>query len=129
MNVATATVTNSVTGTGVYSGTGVSAAGILDLPSVAGPGTHQVIYTFTSATGNCVGADTTTIVVNAKPNASFTYPTAACLPTTGLANFTYNGSMTAGQTYLWNFGDPASGANNTSALQIHRVYIYQYWGI
>jgi len=127
VNVATATVTNGVTGTGVYSGTGVSAAGILD-PSVAGPGTHQVIYTFTSATGNCVGADTTTIVVNAKPNASFTYPTAACLPTTGLANFTYNGSMTAGQTYLWNFGDPASGANNTSALQ-NPSHIYTNTGV
>jgi gliding motility-associated-like protein len=115
VNVATATVTNGVTGTGVYSGPGTSAAGIFD-PSVAGPGTHIITYTFTS-TGNCVSSITQNIVVNARPAASFTYPTAACLPATGIANFTYNGSMSAGQTYLWNFGDPASGANNISTAQ------------
>ncbi len=115
VNVATATVTNGVTGTGVYSGPGTTAAGIFD-PSVAGPGTHTITYTFTSA-GNCVASIPRTILVNAKPNASFTYPTAACLPASGIANFVYNGSMSAGQTYVWNFGDPASGANNTSTLQ------------
>jgi gliding motility-associated-like protein len=114
ISVATATVTNGVLGTGVYSGSGTDAAGNFN-PSVAGPGTHTITYTFTS-TGNCVATTTQTIVVNAKPNASFTYPTAACLPTTGIAQFTYNGTVTPGQTYLWNFGDPASGANNTSAL-------------
>ena len=59
---------------------------------------------------------TQTIVVYAKPNASFTFPSVACLPTTGLVQFTYNGSVSAGQTYSWNFDDPASGANNTSTL-------------
>jgi gliding motility-associated-like protein len=116
VNVATATVTNGVTGTGVYSGPGTSASGTFN-PSVAGPGTHTITYTFTSASGNCVATTTQTIVVNPKPNASFTYPTAACLPASGIANFTYNGSMSAGQTYLWNFGDPGSGPNNTSTLQ------------
>ena len=116
INVATASVTNGVTGTGVYSGTGVDAAGNFN-PSVAGPGTHTITYTFTSTAGSCVATASQTILVNAKPNASFAYPTAACLPTSGIAGFTYNGSMSAGQTYLWNFGDPASGANNTSTLQ------------
>jgi gliding motility-associated-like protein len=115
VNVATATVTNGVTGTGVYSGPGVSPAGIFN-PSVAGPGTHTITYTFTSASGNCVEDSSQTIVVNAKPNASFTAPT-GCLPASGMANFSYTGTAQAGQTYLWNFGDPASGANNTSTLQ------------
>ena len=115
VNVATATVTNGVTGTGVYSGPGVSPTGIFN-PSVAGPGTHTITYTFTSASGNCVEDSSQTIVVNPKPNASFTAPT-VCLPSSGLANFTYTGTPQAGQTYLWNFGDPASGANNTSTLQ------------
>ncbi|RYE24440.1 MAG: PKD domain-containing protein, partial [Sphingobacteriales bacterium] len=115
VNIATATVTNGVTGTGVYSGPGTSPAGIFN-PSIAGAGTHTITYTFTGP-GNCVATITQTILVNAKPNASFTYPTAACLPATGIANFTYNGSLSAGQTYAWNFGDPASGANNTSAVQ------------
>jgi gliding motility-associated-like protein len=115
ISVATATVTNGVAGTGVYSGPGTDAAGNFN-PSVAGPGTHTITYTFTS-TGNCVATITQTITVNAKPAANFTYPTVACLPTTGIAQFTYTGSLSAGQTYLWNFGDPASGGNNTSTLQ------------
>jgi gliding motility-associated-like protein len=92
----------------------VNAAGLFN-PAVAGAGTHTITYTFTS-TGNCVAVRTQTIVVNAKPNASFTFPNVACLPTTGLVQFTYNGSVSAGQTYSWNFDDPASGANNTSTL-------------
>ena len=46
---------------------------------------------------------TQTITVFAKPASSFTFPSVACLPTTGLVQFTYNGSLSAGQTYLWNF--------------------------
>lgn len=114
VSIATASVTNAVPGTGTYSGTGVDAAGNFS-PSVAGPGSHVITYTFTSS-GNCVSTTTSSITVNPKPTANFTYPTTACLPTTGLAQFTYTGTLSAGQTYLWNFGDPASGAANTSAL-------------
>ncbi len=112
VSVATAAVTNNVPGTGVYSGTGVNAAGNFS-PSVAGAGTHVITYTFTSS-GNCVSTVTSSITVNPKPTANFTYPAVACLPSTGLAQFTYTGTMSAGQTYLWNFGDPAGGANNSS---------------
>ena len=115
VSVATASVTNGVSGTGVYSGPGVDAAGNFS-PSAAGAGTHTITYTFTS-TGNCVSTKTQTITVYAKPASSFTFPAAACLPTTGLVQFTYNGSLSAGQTYAWNFGDPASGALNTSTAQ------------
>ena len=115
VNVATATVTNGVTGTGVYSGPGTNAAGNFN-PSIAGPGTHIITYTFTTTAGSCVSSITSSITVAAKPTADFTYPTIACLPTTGLAQFTYTGSASAGQTYLWNFGDPASGANNSSSI-------------
>ncbi len=114
VSVATATVTNGVLGTGVYSGPGVTSAGAFS-PSTAGPGTHTITYTFTS-TGNCVSTITSSITVNPKPTANFTYPTVACLPASGLAQFTYTGTMSAGQTYLWNFGDAASGAANTSTL-------------
>ncbi|HCY89939.1 MAG TPA: hypothetical protein DHV17_06745 [Chitinophagaceae bacterium] len=115
VSVATATVTNGATGTGVYSGPGVDAAGNFS-PSAAGAGTHTITYTFTGS-GNCVSTITQTILVYAKPNASFSFPAVACLPTNGQVQFTYNGSLSAGQTYAWNFGDPASGANNTSTLQ------------
>ncbi|MEJ7625672.1 MAG: PKD domain-containing protein [Ferruginibacter sp.] len=115
VSVATATVTNGVAGTGVYSGPGTNAAGIFN-PAVAGAGTHSIVYTFTS-TGGCTATISTTILVNPKPNASFTISPAGCLPATGQVQFTYNGSVTAGQTYAWNFGDPASGPLNTSTLQ------------
>ena len=112
VSVATATVTNGATGSGVYSGTGVDGAGNFN-PSLAGPGTHTITYTFTG-TGNCVATRTQIITVYAKPASSFTFPSVACLPTTGFVQFTYNGSLSAGQTYLWNFGDPASGPLNTN---------------
>ena len=115
VSVATATVTNGATGTGVYSGSGTTAAGAFS-PSIAGAGTHTIKYIFT-ASGNCVDSITQTILVYPKPAALFTYPTVACLPTTGLAAFTYTGSMSASQTYAWNFGDITSGANNISSLQ------------
>ncbi len=114
VSVATATVTNGATGTGVYSGTGVDAAGNFN-PSVAGQGTHTITYTFTGS-GNCVTTRTQTIVVKPAPDASFAFPAAACLPVTGTVAFNYTGTALPGQTYLWNFGDPASGANNTSPL-------------
>ncbi len=115
VSVATATVTNAVPGTGIYHGPGTTAAGNFS-PSVAGAGTHTIWYVFT-ATGNCADSISQTILVYAKPAAAFTYTNAACLPASGLVQFTYTGSLSAGQQYLWNFGDPASGANNTSTAQ------------
>jgi len=117
VSVATATVTNGVTGTGVYSGPGTDAAGNFN-PSVAGPGSHTITYTFTG-TGNCVATITQTVIVTPKPNASFSYTPNGCLPVSGQVQFTYNGSVTAGQTYLWNFGDPNANAGNpnTSTAQ------------
>ncbi len=112
VSVATASVTNAVPGTGVYHGPFTDLAGNFN-PSAAGAGTHTIWYVFT-ATGNCIDSISRTILVHAKPTASFNFTSAACLPTTGLVQFTYNGTLSAGQQYLWNFGDPASGAANTS---------------
>src|SRR5205085_3210080 len=90
VSVASATVTNGVPGSGVYSGPGTDAAGNFS-PSIAGAGTHTITYTFTSG-GSCVATITQTILVYAKPAASFSFPSAACLPTNGQVQFTYNGS-------------------------------------
>jgi gliding motility-associated-like protein len=117
VSIATASVINGVTGTGVYSGPGTNASGQFD-PNAAGAGTHTITYTFTSS-GGCIASTSQTITVNAKPNASFSFTNAACLPTNGLVQFTYNGTTSAGQTYLWNFGDPNANAGNpnTSTAQ------------
>ena len=114
VSVATATVSNGVTGTGVYSGPGTDAAGNFN-PSIAGPGAHIITYTFTSTAG-CTSSATQTINVSNPPTANFTGTASGCLPATGLASFTYTGSNVSGETFEWNFGHPASGANNTSTL-------------
>jgi gliding motility-associated-like protein len=118
-SVATATVTNGVAGTGVYSGPGTTAAGQFN-PALAGYGTHTIKYVFTS-TGGCADSITQTILVHARPRTNFTIPTANCLPTSGLVSFTNTTNIPDGQsaTWLWNFGDPnANGTNpNTSTLQ------------
>lgn len=119
VSIATASVTNGVSGTGVYSGKGTDAAGNFS-PSIAGAGTHKIYYTFTSA-GGCVVVDSSnSMVVMAKPKAEFTLPS-ACLPVNGLAQFTNTSTPSAGETitgYTWSFGDPNSTpGNNTSTLQ------------
>ena len=118
-SIATATVTNGVTGTGVYSGPGTDAAGNFT-PSLAGFGTHTIKYVFTT-TGGCKDSVTQTIAVRAKPRANFTFTNPTCLPTTGLVSFTNGTTIADAQTmtYAWNFNDPnATGGNpNTSTAQ------------
>jgi gliding motility-associated-like protein len=68
----------------------------------------------------CV-SDTISKIVTISPEAliSFTYPT-NCLPVTGVAQFTASATDLGGvpiTSYNWNFGDPGSGANNTSTAQ------------
>ena len=75
-SIANATVTNGVTGTGIYSGPGTSATGIFT-PSVAGVGTHTIWYIFTTLTG-CSDSVSQTILVKAKPVVSYTYPLGGC---------------------------------------------------
>src|SRR5690606_1077402 len=108
-----------VTGTGVYSGPGTTAAGMFD-PTVAGGGSHTITYEFTTA-GGCVATATSTILVYAKPLVSFTNNASGCLASTGLVNFTNATTVADAQTmtYAWDFDDPnASVSNpNTSTLQ------------
>lgn len=112
VSVATAVVTNGVTGSGTYSGPGVTAAGMFD-PSVAGAGTHTITYDFTSAAG-CAASITQTILVYAAPSVSFNSDANGCLSTTGTVNFTNNTTISDGQTlsWNWNFNDPNAGTGN-----------------
>ena len=118
ISIATANVTNGVTGNGVYSGPGTAANGQFN-PAVAGYGTHTIKYVFTSGAG-CADSTTQTILVHARPRTNFTIPASACLPTTGLVSVTNTTNIPDGQsaTWAWNFGDPnANGSNpNTSTL-------------
>ncbi|MFH1296784.1 MAG: FISUMP domain-containing protein [Bacteroidota bacterium] len=59
------TLTGGNPANGIYSGPGVSNDSIFD-PSVAGTGTHNIIYTFTDGSG-CTNSDTATLTVFPLP--------------------------------------------------------------
>ncbi len=117
------TVTNGVAGNGVYSGPGITngTTGMFD-PSIAGVGTHTIKYVFTSLLG-CADSITSQITVKQVPVASFTYPT-GCLTSNTVQ---FNSTAVPGGSYSWNFGDPASGANNTSG-QANPTHTYNIFG-
>lgn len=56
---------NTLPGSGVFSGTGVSPTGNFN-PSVAGAGSHNILYTYTANNG-CVNSIPQTVVVNPTP--------------------------------------------------------------
>ena len=126
VSVATATISNGVTGSGIYKGPGTTNAGIFD-PAVAGPGTHTIKYIFTT-TGGCIDSASQTIGIAPKPKAAFTFPTGICLPTTGLVQFT-NGSTVSGGgtlTYKWKFNDAnATAGNPDSSIQMNPTHIFK----
>lgn len=126
VSVASATVTNGASGSGEYRGPGTDVLGNFT-PFVAGAGQHTIWYVFTTS-GGCKDSISQTILVHAKPNASFTYLPPGCLPVTGQVNFNNGTTISDGQamTYAWDFGDPnATGSNpNTSTLQ-HPTHNYK----
>jgi gliding motility-associated-like protein len=106
--VATATVTNGVPGTGVYSGPGTNSQGGFN-PNTAGVGNHTIRYLFTSDNG-CQDSAFATIWVHAVPSSSFTAPAGICLDQS--ATFTDQSSIDQTvdvqariTTWTWNFGD------------------------
>jgi gliding motility-associated-like protein len=105
----------AVPGIGVFSGPGVTAGGLFT-PSVAGPGTHNIKYTFTSTTGGCVDTLTKTIHVFEPPVAGFSFTTPVC--ETKVVTFSDNTLPTEGSlaTWTWDFGDgsPLNVRNNNT---------------
>jgi len=77
--------------------------------------TSATVYTVTGTSVNgCTNTASVAVAVISYPIASFTFsPNDSCANT--LVHFT-NTSTGSNLTYSWNFGDPASGSSNTSAL-------------
>ena len=78
-------------------------------------GTFNVNLMVTNITG-CIDSTTIAVTINDAPLAQYSADTACFnLPTTFTdASTTGTGTVVG---WLWNFGDPASGSNNTSTLQ------------
>ncbi|MCX6209870.1 MAG: PKD domain-containing protein, partial [Bacteroidetes bacterium] len=81
----------------------------------AGAGSYNVTLTATSDSG-CVGTMATPLLVNVSPlpKVSFTPPSGTCPGSPSYFTSTSTISDTSKLSYLWNFGEPSSGANNTS---------------
>ena len=89
-------------------------------------GTYTVILTVNTSLG-CEDEYPNTITVSASPLALFEYDN-TCVGTA--VNFTDLSQINSGTTivnWLWDFGDPISGTNNTSTLQ-NPLHIYNTAG-
>lgn len=124
-----ATEIGGVPGSGVFSGPGVNATGLFN-PALVGPGTYSIKYKFTSIAGGCMDSLSSNILVYDTASARFTYSTLACERTAIQFNSTTSvlpataGTITG---WAWDFGDPASGANNISTLQ-NPSHVFSSWG-
>ncbi len=125
VSVASATITNGVTGTGVYKGPGTNSNGEFN-PSVAGVGNHAIWYIFNS-TGGCQDSAASSIWVHAVPESSFDAPANICLDQT--ATFTdqstINISVDANariNTWTWNFGDGNGDVSYTNGNPIVKSF-------
>lgn len=108
-SAAMAGVVNNLSGTGVYSGTGISAAGAF-VPATLGTGSHGVKYVFTTTEG-CKDSVSSTISVLPVPLASFV----AARDTVCVGSELQFTDMSTGgvNSWSWSFGDgsTASTAN------------------
>lgn len=118
-----------VPGSGVFSGPGVNATGIFN-PALVGPGTYPIKYTYTSTAGGCVDTLTQNITVLDSASAQFTFSALAC-ERSAVSFSSASSTIPAGAGtitgWTWNFGDPASGVNNTSTAA-NPNHTFTGWG-
>ena len=82
-----------------------------------GPGYYMVCLTIHDDNNTCFDTDCDTLIIGTPPTCVanfYFFPDSANLPT-----MYYFGDLSLGNinSWAWNFGDPASGANNTSSFQ------------
>jgi gliding motility-associated-like protein len=102
-------------------GIGVSSQTVIVAPVV----TTMYPVTVSDNCGSPVGIDSVEVIVYPLPTVQFSADTLnGCEPLT--VHFTDN-STPAIATWVWNFGDPLSGANNTSTVQ-NPVHVFSQSG-
>jgi gliding motility-associated-like protein len=93
-------------------------------------GTYPVTLSVTTANGCTSAPKTLNIPVQPLARPNFSFPPVSCLPN-AVIPFTNTssvpGSDTSSLSYLWNFGDPASGPVNTSTAR-HPAHTYANLG-
>ena len=95
-------------------------------PELADTGTNMVVYEYTSSL-QCRVSDSIELTVFEAPEAGFSV-LAPCIPIDGgPVEFSNRSGAHSTMNWLWNFGDPASGAANQSD-QEHPVHHYSDTG-
>jgi gliding motility-associated-like protein len=111
-----------VPGTGIFSGNGVTAAGVFS-PSAVGAGTYSISYLFTSTTGACKDSLTQTIKVWQRAIADFTVTSE---PFCERQPITFTSTSTSAEGTLtgwrWDFADGAGIISTTLAGPLTRTY-------
>jgi len=113
-------LTSTVTGNGSnpisYAWTGPNGySSTSSSPNIANSTTAMAgNYTVMVTVGTCQTQDVVNVQVNPSPVASFT--SSPSTPCSNVPVTFSNTSVGSGLTYTWNFGDPSSGASNTSTL-------------
>jgi len=120
LSIATATVTNSLAGSGVYSGPGTDANGNFN-PATAGVGLHTIKYVFTT-NGGCKDSVAQTIRVFPRPIANFGVSADICVGDS--IRFTDSSSIASGNivSWSWIFGD-AGSVVNTNNNPFYHTYL------
>lgn len=83
--------------------------------SFSASGTYNVKLTITSE-GGCIDSITKPVSISTKPIAQFSADTACARSATQFTDHSIPNASGI-SSWHWNFGDPASGTNNTSSLQ------------
>lgn len=123
--ITAATEIGNVPGAGVFSGPGVSAAGIFS-PALAGPGVHTLKYKFTGTGGGCADSATQSIHVLDPPVANMQVVAPYCENKNIL--FTQNSTTPEGTltNWIWDFGDGSLVPNNNVGTDV--MHSYATWG-
>jgi gliding motility-associated-like protein len=118
--IAISSLTPSPFSGGVGNLTGPGIADFVFNPSVAGPGTHTLTYTFTSIYG-CVNSASDDVVVYQSPSVSFSgEPTSGFEPLEVVFTNTSNGAS----NFQWNFGD----GNSASTGFTNYTHVFDEYG-
>lgn len=86
-------------------------------------GNYNVTLRVTTSNGCVSVAKVLQVVVKPQPKPNFTFPASVCLPN-AVIPFTNTSTMAdlSSMTYLWNFGDPASGTNSSTGVSPSHTY-------
>jgi len=134
-NITQASEVWGLTGTGTYSGAGITngAAGTIN-PALLTPGSYPVTYTYITNFG-CRADSVQPATINPTPVAAFNF-VHGCLPNAAVqftSTATVPGGHTAGLQHLWNFADPLAGPGNpntsTNTNPIHTYHNSATYGV